>query len=129
MDDFRRATHSVSYAEAGTQIKDFNDGSFKSSVRLYFWMAPVEGWGSSDNVYGDTAPAVTSMSLVFKPAEGKQLSGIGFYIDYFRTDFDTRCAQNNAIFLDSIAEYYRYTATTPISRRCWRPAAARSSSI
>lgn len=103
------ATHSVSYAEAGTQIKDFNDGSFKSSVRLYFWMAPVEGWGSSDNVYGDTAPAVTSMSLVFKPAEGKQLSGIGFYIDYFRTDFDTRCAQNNAIFLDSIAEYYRYT--------------------
>lgn len=60
-------------------------------------------------MYGDTAPAVTSMSLVFKPAEGKQLSGIGFYIDYFRTDFDTRCAQNNAIFLDSIAEYYRYT--------------------
>lgn len=102
-------THSVSYAEAGTQVKDFNDDSFSSSVRLYFWMASVDGWGSSDNVYGDTAPAVTSMSLVFKPAEGKQLSGIGFYIDYFRTDFDTRCVQNNAIFLDSIAEYYRYT--------------------
>lgn len=102
-------THSVSYAEAGTQVKDFNDGSFSGSTRLYFWMTPVEGWGSSDNLYGDTAPAVTSMSLVFRPAEGKQLSGIGFYIDYFRTDFDTRCVQNNSIFLNSVAEYYRYT--------------------
>lgn len=102
-------THSVSYSEAGTQVKDFNSDSFNQSVRLYFWMPQVEGWGSSDNVYGDTAPAVTSMSLVFRPAEGKKLEGISFYIDYFRTDFDTRCIQNNAIYLDSIAEYYRYT--------------------
>ena len=102
-------THRVSYADAGTQVKDFTRDDFAENTRFYFAMSEAEGWGCSDNVYGDTAPAITSMSLVFRPAEGQTLRNISFYIDYFRTDFDTRCVQNNAIFLDSIAEYYRYT--------------------
>lgn len=103
-------SYTVSYSEFGTQEKDFNQSNFRS--KLFFSMPGAEGWGSSDNVYGDTGSPVTSMRLIFRPEDGKSLKGLSFYIDYFRTDFDTRCVQNNAIYLDSIVEYYKYTGST-----------------
>ena len=103
-------THEVSYAEAGTQDKNFNENNFYG--KLYFAMFTVEEWGQHENLYRPedaNAPTVKSMRLVIRPKQGKSLNYVNFTLDYFRTDFDTRCVQNNAVYLDAVAEYYRYT--------------------
>lgn len=78
-------TYTVSYSEFGTQEKNFNESGFRS--KLFFSMLGAEGWGSSDNVYGDTGSPVTSMKLIFRPAEGKTLKGISFYYRLFSNGF------------------------------------------
>ena len=103
-------SHEVSYADYGTQEKDFNQSGFYA--KLYFAMFASEEWGQRENLYRPEdadAPTVESMRLVIRPKTGQSLNYVNFTLDYFRTDFDTRCVQNNAIYLDAVAEYYRYT--------------------
>lgn len=103
-------SYSVSYAQAGTQDVDVNDNS---SYHYYFNTSVQEGWGKTNDICCENGASpdeeIVSMSLVFKPKDGRSLSGLTISVDYFRTDFDDRCVQTNSIFLSAFAEYYRYT--------------------
>lgn len=102
------SSYSVSYEEAGTQDKDVNeDGHY------YFNMSEVEGWGRTNDICKtggkDADKEITDVSLVFRAKSGATLNGMEIRVDFLRSDFDDRCLQNNAIFIDALAEYYRYT--------------------
>ena len=103
--------HSVAYSEAGTQDKTLNTQG--GLGHYYFNMSEVEGWGRTNDVCdvngSDPDAVITSMSLVIPAAQGKNLNGVTVLVDFLRSDYDTRCVQNNSIFLSAAAEYYRYT--------------------
>lgn len=101
-------SYSVSYSEAGTQDKDVNeDGHY------YFNMSEVEGWGRTNDVCKtggkDPDAEITEVSLVFRAKDGETLDGLNISVDFLRSDYDDRCVQNNSIFINALAEYYRYT--------------------
>ena len=101
-------THSVSYAQAGTQTKDVNAGG-----HFYFNMSEMEGWGRSNDVCKtdgkEPEKAITEVSLVFRAKDGETLDGLNLRVDFLRADADDRCIQNNSVFINAVTEYYRYT--------------------
>ena len=104
-------SHSVTYSEAGTQDKTLNTQGAQG--HYYFNMSTVEGWGRTNDVCdvngSDPDAVITSMTLVIPAAQGKNLNGVTVLVDFLRSDYDDRCVQNNAIYLNAAAEYYRYT--------------------
>ena len=106
-------TYSVSYSEAGTQEKDVNENG-----HYYFNMSEVEGWGRTNDICKtggrDADKEITDVSLVFRTKSGADLDGVEIRVDFLRSDYDDRCLQNNAIFINTLAEYYRYTGNDEV---------------